>query len=161
MYDFHFNAGKLFFEQDSMKKVNRYLLLIVGFVFLYGCQPDSTDEATPTNKEINFVGSWNRDSVIVYEIEGSVKTRTDEAVNDGFYTFNTDKQTGVLTLSSGDFLITWNYNMNANTIKISEIDWQSQLYEIKEISSVKLMLTGYRDAGSGIQEQRVMYITKK
>ncbi len=142
---------------------NTSKLLIVAFtLFLASCQPDSTDDPTPSVGDFNFTGTWNRDSVLVNDVApNGLRSRVESEVNFGKYTFNSDKQTGVLNLSGTDFGITWNYNSTGNYIKISEIDWIDQVYTIQKISSTKLIITGLKDVGSGFQNERIIYLTKE
>ncbi len=142
--------------------------ILLGFgvsfaLFFTACQPD-TDGPVPDlpGTGIDFVGTWNRDSVLVNDVAPSgLKVRIETEPNFGKYTFNSDKETGIMNLSGSDFAITWSYSSSKNTILISEIDWISQTYSIKELSSTKLILTGYKDTGGGNQNERIIYLTKK
>lgn len=144
----------------KISKINLWLFAFV--LFLAGCQPDPTTDPTPSPTGINFVGTWNRDSVLVNDVAPSgLKSRLESEANYGKYTFNSDNQTGVLNLSGTDFAITWNYNSSANTIRISEIDWMNQLYVITQLSSTKFVLTGLKDVGGGFQNERIIYLSKQ
>ncbi len=138
-------------------------LIALGlFLTFSACQPDPTNDPTPASGAIDFVGTWNRDSVIVNDIyENGLKIRLETWPNLGVYHFNSDNQTGVMTHSGSDFAITWKYTSSANSIVISEIDWINQAYQIQQISSTKLILTGYLDTGSGNKNERILYLTKK
>lgn len=130
-------------------------------MFLISCQPDSKEDPTPDGG-IDFTGSWNRDSVLVNDIApNGLKVRIETEPNYGFYTFNSDKATGVLNLFGTNFAITWNYNPAAGTIKISEIDWPNQTYSITQLSTKRIRLLGYKDMGDQFQNERIIYLTKK
>ncbi len=138
------------------------ILLVVFTLFIASCQPDSTEDPTPASGDINFTGTWNRDSVLVNDVApNGLRSRLESEGNFGKYTFNSDKQTGVLNLSGTDFGITWSYNSTGNYIKISEIDWIDQVYTIQKLSSSKLIITGLKDVGSGFQNERIIYLTKE
>jgi hypothetical protein len=139
-------------------------LFYFGLLFIVvACQPDSTDEPNPLpSSDINFVGTWSRDSVLVNDIAPSgLKVRIETFANLGTYKFNADNLTGTMSHSASDFAITWKYANAANTITISEIDWDNQLYQIKQLNSTKVILTGYLNTGGGNQNERILYLTKK
>ena len=145
-----------------MKLTNTAFFTIGLILTLSACQPDATNDPTPDTGGIDFVGTWNRDSVIVNDIyENGLKIRLETWPNLGVYIFNSDKQTGVMTHSGSDFAITWKYTSSSNSIVISEIDWINQAYQITQISSTKLILTGYLDTGGGNKNERILYLTKK
>jgi hypothetical protein len=144
-----------------MKKIGIALILI-SIVF-FGCQPDSTDEPTPiVAGSIDFVGTWNRDTVIVNDIAASgLVVRLETEINFGTYTFNSDLKTGIMNHSASDFAITWNYTASQNKIIISELDWIGQSYAITKISDKKVKLVGYLDTGTDTKNERIIYLTKK
>lgn len=144
-----------------MKKLpilSLFLVLLLG-----ACQPDSTNDPTPNPTDaIDFVGTWNRDSVLVNDIyESGLKIRIETFANLGTYTFNSDKQTGIMNHSGSDFAITWKYTQSSNNMMISEIDWVNQNYQITQLSATKVKLVGYLNTGSGNQNERILYLTKK
>lgn len=142
-----------------MKKIT--LTLIIGLLFFAACEPDTIDDVNPTPLTIDFIGTWDRDSVLLNEIDGSGnRTRIESEANVGWYKFNTGN-TGVLHLNTGDYAINWNYNASAATILISEIDWVNQTYAITTFSEKQIKLIGKRNAGGGVQEERVLYLTKR
>lgn len=155
------------FQSFSLNKISAMfrssskIFFILLALFITSCQPDGTDDPTPNTGDYNFTGTWNRDTVIVNDVApNGLRSRVETEINFGKYTFNSDKQTGVLNLSGTDFGITWNYNATGNYIKISEIDWVDQIYSIQKISSTKFILTGLKDVGGGFQNERIIYLTK-
>ncbi|MCG9881262.1 MAG: hypothetical protein MH472_11750 [Bacteroidia bacterium] len=144
-----------------MKKLQT--LIWVLLLILAACQPDSSDEPTPdTSASIDFVGSWNRDSVIVNDIyPNKVKVRLETEYNYGVYTFNSDLKTGVVSFLGSDFGITWRYTASSKTLFINEIDWENMSYLVQQISKDKMVLTGYKDTGDGNQNERIIYLTRK
>lgn len=147
--------------RDMIRNIGKILLVVFG-LFLASCQPDSTDDPIPSTGGMDFTGTWNRDSVLVNDVApNGLRSRVESEANFGKYTFNSDKQTGVLNLSGTDFGITWNYNSTGNYIKISEIDWIDQIYNIQKISNSKLIITGLKDVGGGFQNERIIYLTKE
>ncbi|MCF8255474.1 MAG: hypothetical protein K9H61_09170 [Bacteroidia bacterium] len=144
-----------------MKKIGTALILFS--LFLFGCQPDSTDEPTLTVPgSIDFVGTWNRDTVIVNDVTASgLIVRLETEVNFGTYIFNSDLKTGIMNHSASDFAITWNYTASQNKIVISELDWIGQSYSIVKLSEKKLKLTGYLVTGTDTKNERIIYLTKK
>jgi hypothetical protein len=138
-----------------------YLLLLI-FLFA-ACQPDGSDDPTPdTSASIDFVGTWNRDSVLVNDIyPNKVKVRIETELNYGTYIFNSDLKTGVLTLVSTNFGITWKYTSSTKTLLINEIEWENINYSVQEISKDKLVLTGYKDTGGDNQNERIIYLSRK
>ncbi|MDZ4666954.1 MAG: hypothetical protein SGJ00_03620 [bacterium] len=141
-------------------------LKFLAFVFvlaLAACQPDATDEPTPDQTEaIDFVGTWNRDSVLLNDVYPSkLKVRVETEANFGVYILNADLQTGIMNLSGSDFAITWKYTSSTKSILISELDWMGQTYLVQTVSKNKLILTGYKDTGDGNQVERILYLTRK
>lgn len=139
---------------------------LIAFVFLLSlaaCQPDATDEPTPDNTaSINFVGTWNRDSVLLNTVFPSkLKVRIETESNYGSYIFNSDLESGVLNLSGSDFAITWKYSSSNKSILINEVDWMGVSYTVEELSKTKLLLIGYKDSGEDNQIERIIYLTKK
>lgn len=142
-----------------MKKA--LLLFSVAALFLASCQPDSKEDATPSTG-FDFVGTWNRDTVIVNDIApNGLKTRLDTNPNHGIYTFNSDKSTGILDLYGTKFAITWNFKSTGGTLTVSEIDWPNQTYAVAQTGTNQYKLTGYKDMGDGFQNERILYLTKK
>jgi hypothetical protein len=140
-----------------------FQLLFFAFLLLSACTPDSTDEPTPDDSaSINLVGTWNRDSVLVNDIyPNKVKVRIETEFNYGTYIFNSDLKTGVLTLVSTNFGITWRYTSSTKNLLINEIEWENINYSVQEISKDKLVLTGYKDTGGDNQNERIIYLTRK
>jgi hypothetical protein len=141
-------------------------LRFLAFVFILGlaaCQPDSSDDPSPdTTASINFVGSWNRDSVLINNVFPSkLKVRVETESNYGVYIFNSDLESGVLNLTGSDFAITWKYTESNKSILINEVDWMGMTYAVTELSKTKLILTGYKDAEEDNQIERIIYLTKK
>ncbi|MDP3930132.1 MAG: hypothetical protein Q8R57_14015 [Bacteroidota bacterium] len=138
-----------------------YLFLLI-FLFA-ACQPDGSDDPTPdTSASIDFVGTWNRDSVLVNDIyPNKVKVRIETELNYGTYIFNSDLKTGVLTLVNTNFGITWKYTSSTKTLLINEIEWENINYSVQEISKDKLVLTGYKDTGGDNQNERIIYLSRK
>jgi hypothetical protein len=139
---------------------------LIAFAFLLSlaaCQPDATDEPTPDNTaSINFVGTWNRDSVLLNTVFPSkLKVRIETESNYGSYIFNSDLESGVLNLSGSDFAITWKYSSSNKSILINEVDWMGVSYTVEELSKTKLLLIGYKDSGEDNQIERIIYLTKK
>jgi hypothetical protein len=139
---------------------------LIAFVFLLSlaaCQPDATDEPTPDNTaSINFVGTWNRDSVLLNTVFPSkLKVRIETESNYGSYIFNSDLESGVLNLSGSDFAITWKYSSSNKSILINEVDWMGVSYSVEELSKTKLLLIGYKDSGEDNQIERIIYLSKK
>ncbi len=130
---------------------------LIAFAFLLSlaaCQPDATDEPTPDNTaSINFVGTWNRDSVLLNTVFPSkLKVRIETESNYGSYIFNSDLESGVLNLSGSDFAITWKYSSSNKSILINEVDWMGVSYTVEEISQRKKhLLLGNRFEGKGFQ----------
>ncbi|MBU3664075.1 MAG: hypothetical protein FGM41_12895 [Bacteroidetes bacterium] len=142
-----------------MKKY--FLGLSFGLLVLASCQPDTLEDDSPTPLTIDFIGTWDRDSVLLNEIDGGGnRTRVESEANEGWYKFNTGN-TGILHLSSGDYAINWNYNATAGTILISEIDWVNQTYSLTTFSPKQIKLIGKRSIGGGVQEERVLYLSKR
>lgn len=144
-----------------MKKVLGFAMVLL--LLVAACQPDSSDEPTPdTSASIDFVGSWNRDTVIVNDVyPNKVKVRLETEYNYGVYTFNSDLKTGVVSFLGSDFAITWRYNSSAKTMLINEIDWENITYTVQQISKNKMVLTGYKNTGDGNQNERIIYLTRK
>ncbi len=137
------------------------IILIALFIALFAsCEPDVID-VPDTDTTVDFVGTWNRDSIIETEIESDgTRTIVNEASNVGTYKFNADK-TGVLTVNAGNFAINWSHNASAKTILISEVDWVGQVYNIITISDTEVRLIGLRNIGGGLQEERNMKLSKR
>lgn len=138
--------------------------LLIAFLILFSsCAPDNSDAPAPdTFASIDFVGTWNRDSVIVYDVYPSkLKVRLETEFNYGFYIFNSDLKTGILNLLGSDFGITWKYTASNKNLFINEIDWENMDYLVQSISKDKLVLVGLKDTGSGNQNERVIYLSKK
>ncbi len=139
--------------------MRKLFLIALSIVFFTACEPDSIVD--PTEPSVNFVGTWDRDNIKVYEIESNgSKTLVDEATNAGRYQFNADK-TGVLSVSTGDYAINWSHNTSANTILISEVDWVGQVYTITASSETVVSLSGKRNIGGGLQEERIIKLSKQ
>jgi len=153
----------LFFPYLAEIFIMRKLLYVIALFGVASCQPDSTEDPIPIpNGTVNFVGSWSRDSVLVNDIApNGFKVRIETFANLGIYNFNADNKTGIMNHSGSDFAITWKYTSSANTITISEIDWDNQSYQIQQLSTTKLKLTGFKDSGGGNQNERILYLTKK
>lgn len=136
------------------------ILIALCLALLVGCEPDATDDPT-ADVTIDFVGTWNRDSVLVYEIESNgSRTPISEESNVGRYKFNADK-TGVLSVTAGDYAINWSYNSTAKTMLISEVDWVGQVYSIQANSETVVRLVGKRNIGGGLQEERILKLSKR
>ncbi|MCE2740912.1 MAG: hypothetical protein LW669_05425 [Sphingobacteriales bacterium] len=139
-------------------------LFLIGCLIIFAsCESDNTDDPSPdTSASIDFVGKWNRDSVIVYDVYPSkLKVRLETEFNYGFYIFNSDLKTGVLNLLGSDFGITWKYTSSNKNLFINEIDWENMDYSVQTITKDKLVLIGSKDTGSGNQNERVIYLSKK
>lgn len=138
---------------------------LIAFAFLLSlaaCQPDATDEPTHSTASINFVGTWNRDSVLLNTVFPSkLKVRIETESNYGSYIFNSDLESGVLNLSGSDFAITWKYSSSNKSILINEVDWMGVSYTVEELSKTKLLLIGYKDSGIDNQIETIIYLTKK
>lgn len=141
----------------AMKKLICYSVFIV--LVLSSCQKDQL--ILPTEKAgINWVGNWNKDSVIMIEVSASDSVKT-KSVNAGVYTFNSDSVSGILTQGSDQFAITWLYNKSNNSITISEPGLIKQLYTIKEVNANKMNLSGYRLERNGYKTTFMQYLSRK
>jgi len=141
----------------SMKNI-----IIIGLIitFFASCEPDTKDEPN-LDIRVDFVGTWNRDSITETEIENNgTRTLISAASNAGKYVFNADK-TGVLSVIAGDFAINWSHNASAKTILISEVDWVGQVYNVITISETEVRLIGIRNIGGGLQEERILKLSKR
>ena len=140
-----------------MKKIT---LIALCLVLLVACEPDAIDDPT-ADITVDFVGTWNRDSVLVYEIEtNGARTLVSEESNVGRYKFNADK-TGVLSVVAGDYAINWSYNASGKTMLISEVDWVGQVYNVQANSETVVRLVGKRNIGGGLQEERILRLSKQ
>jgi hypothetical protein len=137
-------------------------IILIGLLlaFFAACEPDVID-VPDSEITVDFVGTWNRDSITETEIESDgTRTIINAAANVGTYLFNADK-TGVLAVNAGNFAINWSHNASAKTILISEVDWVGQVYNISTISNTEVRLTGKRNIGSGLQEERIIKLSKR
>ena len=138
---------------------NKFLIALCIALFV-SCEPDATDDPT-ADISVDFVGTWDRDSVVVYEIESNGnRTLISEETNVGRYKFNADK-TGVLSVTAGDYAINWSHNTTAKTMLISEVDWVGQVYNVQASSETVVRLVGKRNVGGGLQEERILKLSKQ
>ncbi|MDP1726885.1 MAG: hypothetical protein Q8M15_08880 [Bacteroidota bacterium] len=135
-------------------------LFIISLIIV-SCQKEPISD--PVNKPgINWVGRWNRDSVLLNEVASNgSKTRVESLANDGEFKFNSDSISGVLTQGGNDYAITWFYDKDNDKISISEPDWINQVYTIKQTNSTNMILTGIKLDGSGQKSERILYLRKK
>jgi hypothetical protein len=66
-----------------------------------------------------------------------------------------------LSVIAGDFAINWSHNASAKTILISEVDWVGQVYNVITISETEVRLIGIRNIGGGLQEERILKLSKR
>lgn len=147
---------KLGFLQHNYTRIFSLGLLI----FLSACEKDNSlllDDQI--NQSVEFPGTWNRDSVIVNEKTGSNWVNLEKLVNNGTYLFNTDKKSGILTISGNQYAITW--ATNSNTITISEPDWLNQKYTVSSLAVGKVKLSGTATGEEGESLERILYLSKK
>lgn len=137
------------------------LFLFLAILFVVSCEPDPEQTPDPYPLAIDFIGTWDRDSMIVYEADGGgAPVIVDESAKDGYYKFNADGK-GILHLNAtGDFAITWSYQQSSGTIIISEPDWLSQKYSMSATQVNQVRLRGKRVSGS-LSEERFLKLTKR
>ncbi|MFY8021508.1 MAG: hypothetical protein ACOVP1_09930 [Bacteroidia bacterium] len=142
-----------------MKKSTLILFCCFSLFFL-SCQKDT--DLIPEDQSLSasdFIGTWNRDSVLLNEVSISGKrTRVESLVNNGTYLFNSDKSSGILSIAGDDYAITW--SGATATITISEPDWLSQKYNTSLISGSKVKLVGTATI-DGVLNERILYLSKK
>ncbi|MFN4082914.1 MAG: hypothetical protein ACK4K9_04725 [Bacteroidia bacterium] len=136
-----------------MKKL--YFLIAIT-LFVVACQKDDDNtDINNNNTTENFIGRWYRDTVI--EILNN-QTELVREENYGIYQLNSD-ETGLLTIGSTEYAVTWFFMKDQNKINISEKDWVNQTYDITKISSVKYKLSGRKYVGQN-SIQRILYLRK-
>jgi hypothetical protein len=142
-----------------MKKTTLYIFTCLSLLIV-ACQKDT--DVIPEDQSLtasDFIGTWNRDSVLVNEVSLSGKrTRIESLVNNGTYLFNSDKSSGLLSVGGDDYAITW--SGATGSITISEPDWLSQKYSTSLISGTKVKLVGTATI-DGVLNERILYLSKK
>lgn len=144
-----------------MKKLS-VLFFTLLLLMLAACEKDQTvNPGGSNNTSTKFVGSWNRDSVLVNLVNSSnVKTRVETYSNYGVYNFKSD-ETGVLTVPGGtEYAVTWFYDKDQDKITISEQDWLNQSYNITDLGNNKYILTGIQFIGGNNKQERILYLSK-
>lgn len=111
------------------------------------------------NQSVEFPGTWNRDSVILNEKSGSSWINLEKTSNDGTYLFNTDNKSGLLTIGSNKYAITW--TSSGSSITLSEPDWLNQKYSVSSLAVGKVKLIGSAVGEDGESLERILYLSKK
>ncbi|MBC7383724.1 MAG: hypothetical protein H7296_12165 [Bacteroidia bacterium] len=136
-----------------------FLVVLFISVFFISCQKEPV--IIPVEKAgINWVGNWNRDSLVTMETSAT-GTEIIRIENDGVFTFNGDSTSGILTQGSNQYAISWLYNKAANTLTISEPGWLNQIYSINQLRVDILILTGTKNGRSGDKSVRNLYLRRK
>lgn len=142
-----------------MKKSTLIVLILISLVIV-SCQKDT--DLIPEDQSLtatDFIGTWNRDSVLLNEVSSSGKrTRVESLVNNGTYLFNADKSSGLLSINGDDYAITW--TGSTGSITISEPDWLLQKYSTSLVSGTKVKLLGTATI-DGVLNERILYLSKK
>jgi len=141
-----------------MKKLLTIVLACLLITF-YACQKDTGILPSDNSSGENFIGKWNIDTVIVYEVAGTKLTELTRNVNYGYYDLKAD-ETGILNIAGVDFAVTWFYAKDQQKINISEKDWVNQNYNITSLTKDKYMLYGTKFVSTS-QLARRIYLTKK
>ncbi len=150
------------FFKILMRIKNIHLFLIMAVISLMAsCVKDNPLlDPNPVTQKINFVGQWNRDSVLQNEVPSTgPKIRVESLVNDGKFSFNPDTVSGILTQGSNNYAITWVYGPDYSRITISEPDWINQTYLIEKLGNNNLILTGIKQI-SGVKNERILYLRR-